>query len=157
MERHDGCRKGGKGYPCRAIRTRDFLYIMNYEPTRWPAGDPDASACARAIPFGEVDGSPTKQLLMDNANTEEFRRFHELAFARRPAEELFDLAKDPGQVVNVAGHRDYGTARKRLRSELQRYLRETKDPRALGLDAPWDYYPYYGFRRNKNWKVDTRR
>lgn len=157
MERHDGCRKGGKGYPCRAIRTRDFLYIMNYEPKRWPAGDPDASVCARAIPFGEVDGSPTKQLLMDNANNEGFRRFHELAFAKRPAEELFDLAKDPGQVVNVAGNREYAEARKHLRGALQRHLRETKDPRALGLDAPWDYYPYYGFRRNKNWKVDTRR
>ena len=27
MERHDGCRKGGKGYPCRAIRTANFMYI----------------------------------------------------------------------------------------------------------------------------------
>lgn len=157
MERHDGCRKGGKGYPCRGIRTGDFLYIMNYEPERWPAGDPDASVCARGIPFGEVDGSPTKQLLMDNANKKGFRRFHELAFAKRPAEELFDLAKDPGQVVNVAGNQEYAEARKHLRGALQRHLRKTKDPRALGLDAPWDYYPYYGFRRNKDWKVDTRR
>ena len=27
MERHDGCREGGKGYPCRAVRTREYLYI----------------------------------------------------------------------------------------------------------------------------------
>ncbi len=38
MERHDGCRKGGKGYPCRAIRTEEYLYIHNFEPTRWPSG-----------------------------------------------------------------------------------------------------------------------
>ena len=37
MERHDGCRKGGKGYPSRAIRTKDYMYIFNHNPKRWPA------------------------------------------------------------------------------------------------------------------------
>ncbi len=156
MERHDGCRKGGKGYPCRAIRTADFLYILNHEPDRWPAGDPDASVCARAIPFGEVDGSPTKQLLMDNVDKRGFRRFHVLAFAKRPNEELYDLKRDPGQLKNVAIQPEYSETRKRLRGELEQHLTETKDPRALGLDAPWDYYPYYGARKNKDWKVDVR-
>ena len=55
MERHDGCRKGGKGYPCRALRTKDYMYIYNFEPTRWPSGSPDASVCARSIPYGEID------------------------------------------------------------------------------------------------------
>jgi uncharacterized sulfatase len=156
MERYDGCRQGGKGFPCRAIRTADFLYIMNHEPERWPAGDPDASFCARAIPYGEVDSSPTKRLLMDNVDKEDFRRFHELAFAKRPREELYDLAKDPDQLVNVAEKHGYADTRQRLRGELQRHLAETKDPRAFGLDAPWDYYPYYGFRKNKDWMVETR-
>jgi uncharacterized sulfatase len=155
MERHDGCRKGGKGYPCRAIRTRDYLYIINYEPDRWPAGDPDASVCARAIPYGEVDSSPTKQFLMDNADTT-YRRLHDLAFARRPAEELYDLARDPGQLENVAGDPKYGRTRERLRRRLEQRLRETEDPRALGREAPWDYYPYYGARRNKDWRVDEK-
>lgn len=156
MERHDGCRKGGKGYPCRAIRTSRFLYIRNYEPDRWPAGDPDKQNCARFIPYGEVDPSPTKTLLMENAGKEGFKRFYNLAFAKRPAEELFDLDKDPGQLKNVAGLKEYAKDRKRLKDELQKHLVKTKDPRALGLDAPWDYYPYYGKRRNKNWKVDPK-
>lgn len=156
MERHDGCRKGGKGYPCRAIRKAGFLYIRNYEPRRWPAGDPDASVCARAIPFGEVDSSPTKKFLMDNADTAVYRRFHELAFARRPAEELYDLTNDPDQVSNVASEADYARTLSRMRNELERYLVRTEDPRATGKEALWDYYPYYGLRRNKDWKVDTR-
>ncbi len=156
MERHDGCRKGGKGYPCRAIRTADFLYIKNYEPDRWPAGNPDRRVCARNIPFGEVDSSPTKQLLMDNADKAEFRPFYELAFGKRPAEELFDLAKDPGQLVNLASDAVYSEIRKRQAEALQKHLVATKDPRALGLDAPWDYYPYYGRRSNRDWKVDPR-
>ena len=61
MERHDGCRAGGKGYPCRAIRTADFMYIHNFEPSRWPSGSPDASVCARAIPYGTTFRSTSAQ------------------------------------------------------------------------------------------------
>jgi hypothetical protein len=34
------------------------------------------------------------------------------------------------------------------------YLKETGDPRILGKPALWDYYPYYGAMRNKDWRVD---
>ena len=136
MERHDGCRKGGKGYPCRAIRTHDFLYIRNYEPSRWPSGDPDAGNCARAIPFGEVDSSPTKSLLMDNTVRPGFRQFHRLAFGKRPAEELYDLRSDPGQVDNVDSLSSYAEIKRNLSARLEQYTKETGDPRSLGRDAP---------------------
>ena len=156
MERHDGCRKGGKGYPSRAIRTKDYMYILNHKPERWPAGNPDREFCARYIPFGEVDSSPTKSLLMDNKDKAGFKQFYNLAFAKRPAEELYDLTKDPEQIINLAGKRNYIQIQKKLAVELQEHLVRTKDPRALGLDAPWDHYPYYGLRRNKNWQVDPK-
>jgi hypothetical protein len=156
MERHDGCRQGGKGYPCRAIQTYEFLYIRNYEPTRWPSGDPDARNCARAIPFGEVDSSPTKSLLMDNATEPGLREFHRLAFGMRPAEELYDLRSDPGQVKNVASLPDYADTKRNLSDRLEQYTRKTGDPRALGEDAPWDYYPYYGKQITPDWKVASR-
>ncbi len=156
MERHDGCRKGGKGYPSRAIRTKDYMYILNHKPERWPAGNPDREFCARYIPFGEVDSSPTKSLLMDNKDKAGFEQFYNLAFAKRPAEELYDLTKDPEQIINFAGKRNYIQIQKKLAAELQEHLVRTKDPRALGLDAPWDHYPYYGLRRNKNWQVDPK-
>ena len=156
MERHDGCRKGGKGFPCRAIRTKDFLYIKNHEPDRWPAGNPDREFCARYIPFGEVDSSPTKTLIMDNKDKSDFKCFFDLAFAKRPAEELYSLKSDPGQLVNLARNPEFADVQKKMRSQLQKHLIKTKDPRALGLDAPWDYYPYYGLRRNKNWAVDLK-
>jgi len=156
MERHDGCRKGGKGYPCRALRTKDFLYIRNYEPDRWPAGDPDPRNCARSIPFGECDPSPSKSLLLDNR--EKFKKFYDLAFAKRPAEELYDLNSDPGQLNNVAAEPKYAEIRSAMSAQLQQYTAKTGDPRALGKDAPWDYYPYYypWADRNKEWKVDEK-
>lgn len=156
MERHDGCREGGKGYPCRAIRTNDFLYILNHESGRWPAGNPNREFCARYIPFGEVDSSPTKTLLMENKDKPGFKHFYDLAFAKRPSEELYLINKDPGQVVNLANNQEYAAIQKKLSKQLRERLIHTEDPRALGLPAPWDFYPYYGLRRNKKWKVDPK-
>jgi N-sulfoglucosamine sulfohydrolase len=156
MERHDGCRKGGKGYPCRAIRTDEFLYIHNFEPTRWPSGSPDASVCARALPYGEIDISPTKTSMMENRNEHGIARLAELAFGMRPAEELYDLRKDPHQMNNVAGTMPYLESLQVMRNRLFAHLRKTQDPRVVGGKVEWDYYPYYGLRRNKDWKVDPK-
>jgi len=154
MERHDGCRRGGKGYPCRALRTHEFLYIRYYEPDRWPSGDPDAKNCARAIPFGEVDSSPSKSLLMDKKET--YAKHYQLAFGKRPAEELYDLRSDPGQLTNVAADPAYAETKNALSIRLKEYTAQTGDPRALGENAPWDYYPYNGNRKNKTWTVDEK-
>ncbi len=156
MERHDGCRKGGKGYPCRAIRTKEFLYIYNFEPMRWPSGSPDSTVCARSIPYGEIDSSPTKTFMMEHRNEHGIARLAELAFGMRPAEELYDLKVDPHQMNNVAGKPDYQSAQARLRGHLFDHLRRTKDPRVVGGKVEWDYYPYYGKISTKGWAVDPK-
>ena len=154
MERHDGCRRGGKGYPCRAIRTADHLYIRNFEPTRWPSGSPNAKDCARGIPYGEIDSSPTKTLMMESRGEPGIDRLAELSFGTRPENELYDLRSDPGQLNNLAGQPEARQLVEQLRDRLMDHLAATGDPRALGLPAPWDYYPYYGRRVNEDWAVD---
>jgi len=154
MERHDGCRKGGKGFPCRAMRTHDYLYIYNYEPSRWPSGDPNPQNCARAIPYGEIDSSPTKTFMMTSRALDGVARLAQLAFNRRTASELYDLRKDPGQLNNVAYQAEYSEITDRLHTQLMSYLRETGDPRALAKSALWDYYPYYGRKVTEGWSVD---
>jgi N-sulfoglucosamine sulfohydrolase len=55
------------GTPMRAIRTRDFLYIRNFRPDRWPAGTPDAE-CA-VVPgrwLADCDNGPSKSELVDH-------------------------------------------------------------------------------------------
>lgn len=156
MERHDGCRKGGKGYPCRAIRTKDYLYIHNFEPTRWPSGSPDASVCARSIPFGEIDTSPTKTFMMEHRNKHGVARLAELAFGMRPAAELYDLKNDPHQMVNVAGSAAMAQTQASLRGRLFDHLRKTRDPRVVGGTVDWDYYPYYGKISTKGWSVNEK-
>jgi N-sulfoglucosamine sulfohydrolase len=156
MERHDGCRAGGKGYPCRAIRTQDFLYIHNFESTRWPSGSPDASVCARAIPFGEIDTSPTKSFMMEHRNEHGVAELAELSLGMRPTEELYDLRTDPYQMRNLAGSLIYEAIRSSLRTRLFNHLELTKDPRVVGGKIEWDYYPYYGTIKAVGWKVDAK-
>lgn len=141
-ERHANVRKGDLSYPVRAVRTRDFLYIRNLRPDRWPAGDPEQHVAVG--PFGDIDGGPTKSLLLDRRTDAVIGTFFELATAKRPAEELYDLRRDPWQVVNVANDARFGRIKGELRSALDRWMRETGDPRATSDADPWDRYPYYG-------------
>ncbi len=144
----------GKGYPCRAIRTRDHLYIHNFEPTRWPSGSPDASDCARAIPFGEIDSSPTKEFIMANRDQHGTTRLAALSFDLRPKEELYELKSDPGQLNNLADSPNHAETLKGLRRKLFARLEATGDPRVIGGPVMWDHYPYYGKTTTKGWSVD---
>ena len=62
LRRTSGLRGAGRtvgGYPSRAIRTHRWLYIVNYEADRWPAGDPDFDAEPEGI-YGDINAGPTK-------------------------------------------------------------------------------------------------
>ncbi len=138
-ERHADCRPKGLTYPCRAIRTKDFLYIWNLKPGRWPAGDPPR--------FGDVDGSPSKSFVIQHKEQREFARLFQATFGKRPEEELFDLRKDPAAVSNVADRPEYAEARKQLRARIEKWMAATRDPRAEGKGAVFNTYPYFGRRR----------
>ena len=103
-ERHAQVRRGDLSYPARAVRTERFLYIRNFRPDCWPAGDPEMHVAVG--PFGDIDGGPSKDLLLARRSDPAIAGAFALATAKRPAEELYDLRKDPDQLVNVAGRRD---------------------------------------------------
>ena len=135
-ERHTPWRAGRVGYPMRAIRTDQYLYIRNLEPDRWPAGDPPI--------LGEVDPSPTKDFMRARKDAPGFERYYEAAFSKRPAEELYDLALDPGQMSNVADRDSHAGSKSSLAARLHQRLLATADPRALGLPPTWESNPHYG-------------
>ena len=141
-ERHANVRRGDLSYPVRAIRTKDYLYIRNVRPDRWPAGDPELYFAVG--PFGDIDGGPSKSALLDERADPTIARFFQLATSKRPAEELYDLRRDPEQLENVAGRAEHHAARERLRSDLEGWLRDTGDPRVTADDDRWDRFPYYG-------------
>ncbi|WP_299465523.1 sulfatase [uncultured Gimesia sp.] len=134
------------GYPCRAIRTDDFLYIHNYRPDRWPAGTPDYQKAA--IPgtwYGDCDNGPTKTYMIENKDKDaNHRRLYELAFGKLPAEELYDLRNDADQLTNVAAEAMYQTIKTELAKKLHQQLIATHDPRELGQGAELEKHPYLG-------------
>jgi len=141
-ERHANVRKGDLSYPSRAVRTKDFLYIRNFRPDRWPAGDPEKWKSVG--PFGDCDGSPSKDLILAHRDDPQIARYFQLSFGKRPAEELYEVTKDPHQILNVADRPEYAAAKKKLRRTLDKWMKDTKDPRATSNDDRWDHYPYFG-------------
>jgi arylsulfatase A-like enzyme len=145
-ERHAWCRIDGTGYPARMIRTRDFLYIRNYEPDRWPAGD--YRVVTNEGHYGDVDASPTKDIMIKRENADP--RLFDLSFGKRPREELYDCRTDPEQLRNLASDPAHKDTLRILSARLTAHLKATGDPRETTGEAPWDAWTYYG---NNKWKV----
>lgn len=133
------------GYPARGIRTDKYLYIRNYEADRWPAGTPHyEKAQATNAWLADCDNGPTKWFLWENRADPAVQKYYDLAFGKRPAEELYDLENDPGQIRNVSANAKYAQVRKDLSVRLAQALAETRDPRIEGRGSLFDSQPYLG-------------
>jgi len=141
-ERHTQAQPDGPGgYPTRAIRTRDYLYIRNYRPERYPVGHESG-----ANTFRDTDPGPAKTFMLEHRSDAAVSNLFELGFGKRPAEEIYDLRKDPAELRNVAADPAYSGVRARLAAELERQLKDWRDPRVLGQGDVFDRYPYLGGR-----------
>jgi len=140
-ERHANVRAGNVGYPSRAIKTKDYLYIHNLRSERWPAGDPVYKS--RLAPYGDCDNGPAKSFLV--ANGEKYPELFSRAFGMRPAEELYDLKKDPAQQHNLAADPACGATLDKLREQVDKWMSSTGDPRAADPATNiFDTYFYTG-------------
>jgi hypothetical protein len=142
-ERHANVRVGDAGYPSRAVRTKDFLYIRNFAPDRWPAGDP---VMWKAVgEFGDCDNGATKTFILEHRDQDWMKRYFDLCFSKRPAEEFFDVRTDPDEVTNVVSRAEFSDALKKHRELLANWMKQTGDPRATNPnDDRWDHYEYFG-------------
>jgi len=134
------------GYPCRGIRTHDYFYIRNYRPDRWPGGTPHYEKAA--IPgawLADCDNGPTKTNMVELRDKDDrHRKLYDLAFGKRPAEELYDLTKDPDQLRNVAGNPEYAKIKQQLAKQLTARLKAAGDPRETEQPVGFDEYRYLG-------------
>jgi uncharacterized sulfatase len=143
-ERHSHARPDNLGYPARAIRTADFLFILNFKPDRWPAGDPGPKASKGG--YYDADNSPTKSTLIENRDKypEQFK----LAYEKRPAEELFSIKDDPGCTINLANDPIFQSRKDELRKTLENDLKAQGDPRMTGNGDIFESYPRFGGMRD---------
>jgi N-sulfoglucosamine sulfohydrolase len=154
-ERHvEDAREGYVGYPQRSLRTKDFLYIINFKPDRWPMGDPknlnqgkDPSLTElienTRITLSDMDSSPTKAWLITHREDTEGRAFYDYAFAKRPEEELYATTADPHQVKNLAADPKFADVRAKMRKQLLDELKRVEDPR-VSADPKFDKPPFVG-------------
>ena len=153
-ERHVGsAREGNLPYPMRAIHTREFVYIRNFAPDRWPMGAPYAVTATgdptarelennTRIAFPDMDASPTKAWVIAHRSDPQFKPFYDRAFGLRPGEELFNRRSDPDQVQNVAGEASFLEEKDLMSRRLMKVLTETGDPRVTGDGKKFDRPPF---------------
>ncbi len=147
-ERHVPGQEQGdwRGYPMRAIRSHQYLYIENLFPHLWPAGTPNFQT-ASFYPgyFADIDGSPTRSyMIRHRQDSKDYEEIYHASFNRRPAEELYDLRTDPDQVINVASDPAYQKIKTTLFEALQKERINTGDPRLTGDDEVFENFPYTG-------------
>jgi N-sulfoglucosamine sulfohydrolase len=130
-ERTDVGRPNNWGYPIRGIVTAEYLYLHNYEPTRWPAGNPETG-------YLDTDGGPTKTLILDLGRANRADHFWQLNFGMRPADELYDLSNDRDCASNLAT--TSADVVLSLRTRMEKLLQLQGDPRMSGQGHLFDNY-----------------
>lgn len=108
-------------YPSRMIRTARYKLIHNIEP-------------ALDFPMAlDLEQSSTWQAFLETG--EEFYAGRATkAFFERPEFELYDLVDDPNELKNIAADPEYRELLDELRTELKKFMIDTKDPWLLSLD-----------------------
>lgn len=153
-ERHcAAAREDNLPYPHRALRTKDFLYVRNFAPDRWPMGmpkftgradmpSPDELEHNTFAAFADMDASPTKAWLVGQFGEEQWKWNYDYAFGKRPAEELYNLQKDPDETVNLAADASCADKKRELSEQLMKILKDAKDPRVTGDCMTFERSPY---------------
>jgi N-sulfoglucosamine sulfohydrolase len=134
-ERHDLGRPDDKGFPIRGIVTDEFLYLVNYYPELWPAGNPETG-------YMNCDGSPTKTWILNDRRINGESWYWDMNFGKRPSEELYDLKSDPHCLVNLADDPSYRQAKDELLAKMTSELKEQGDPRIFGNGKIFETYEY---------------
>ena len=153
-ERHvAAAREDNLPYPHRALRTADFLYIRNFAPDRWPMGSPKFTSKADLpslaalekntfAAFGDMDASPTKAWLVRQYADPAWQWYYDFAFAKRPAEELYDIKNDPDQTKNLAAEPAFAERKTELSARLMKVLTDANDPRVTGDGKTFERPPF---------------
>jgi len=155
-ERHvASARAGHLPYPQRAIRTPDYLYVVNFKPERWPMGDPlhvsrlphpdwETLSQQTFATFADMDASPTKAWIFEHREEPSANHWFERAFGKRPFAELYDLKQDPYQMENLAGRPALAATQGELHERLMSLLRENLDPRVTEDPVRFEDPPFAG-------------
>ena len=140
-ERHDLGRPNEVGYPIRGVFKGDMLFLRNFETDRWPAGNPETG-------YLNVDGSPTKTVVLDSRRDNPDAPYWALSFGKRVGEELYNVADDPDCVNNLADNPEYRELKEELTAQMMAELEAQGDPRVFGNGEVFDNYGFHADTHN---------
>ena len=136
-ERTDVGRPHDWGYPTRGIIKDGWLFLKNYEPSRWPGGNPETG-------YTDSDAGATKSFILDAHRKDEADPFWQICFGLRPGEELYDLGIDPDCLLNRANDPAAAARLAKLSGEMTAQLTKEGDPRMAGNGHIFDDYKQSG-------------
>lgn len=134
-ERHDVGRPNDEGYPIRGIVKDGYLYVKNYHPDRWPAGNPETG-------YLNTDGGATKSEILRMRRDGTDDRYWQWNFGKRPDEELYYIAEDPYCMNNLIENLQTESVYSELKAQLAEVLIAQEDPRVGGNGGVFDTYLY---------------
>lgn len=135
-EKHNAARENNLGYPIRSIRTKRYLLVKNYEPERWPAGDPPVY---KDLNWGQHETSIIYEL--EHRTDPDVAPYFSLHTRKRPELELYDIHRDPYCLDNLAGKKHFSRLVQRLLVRMEERLTADGDPRLLGDGECFDAAP----------------
>lgn len=131
-ERYDvKVRPDDMGYPSRSIRKGDYLYTHNFAPERLPTSRRESD-----IPAAFATGSQALEVF----------------YAKRPADELYNIQDDVECVHNLALNPEYAEKVNALRTQLHAELLQHNDPRLVGGGEAFDRYPSIDSPKVRAWR-----
>jgi len=161
-ERHSCSRYLNRGYPQRVIRSKDYLFIWNMKPERWPSGAPqrfDPENPEQLLPmfgigedghftkgwaFTDIGYTPTKGYIIENRDDPEVKPYFDMTHSRRPEFEMYDVKRDVFCLNNLYGKKEYRNVQKKMKKALLAELEKSEDPRIVGPDKEiFDSYIRY--------------
>lgn len=116
-----GIRNASDATPIRSARSQRFKYIRNLNPE------------------GTFTNNVTEKgqggwfSWLERAKTDTFAKQQTERYQNRPAEEFYDLEKDPYELSNLAGNPQFKKQQDNLSKQLDVWMEQQKDQ---GLDAP---------------------
>lgn len=130
-ERTDLGRLDDQGYPIRGIVTNEFLYLRNYHPERWPAGNPETG-------YMDCDGSPTKSFILNNRRMKGKTKYWDLSFGKFAGEELYQVSNNQKCLENLAQKPEYAAVKSKLIKQMTKKLKKDGDSRMFGKGDIFD-------------------
>ncbi len=134
-ERTDIGRPNDGGYPTRGIVTDEWLYVQNFEASRWPGGNPETG-------YMDCDAGKTKSVILHRHRADANDPFWAICFGLRANEELYNRKSDPDCVQNLANQTAFATKKAELHDKMTSKLRDQDDPRMYGNGAIFDEYEH---------------